>query len=95
MKEMKLLHKQQLDRENKRLIEVRYVLIYMQKECENTSDTSFFNKTIAHNPMAQTFRNTTLCQQAPAMISHSSHPNLRTLLGAKPIIESTVKTLLK
>ncbi len=90
-----MLDKQQLDKENKRLIEVRYALIYMQKECENTSDTTFFNRTLGENAMGPTLSKAPLFQQSLTLRSHSSQPNMRTLLGAKPIIESTVKTLLK
>lgn len=39
VRDLNMVKKQQVEEENKRLIELRYVLGYLQKECENTSES--------------------------------------------------------
>ena len=96
LKELKFLNKNQLDRENKRLIELRYALIYMQKECENTTESTFFCKTFGENMLGnvkQVGGNGQCIEKWPSARSNvnKSQPNMRNLLLHKDLVHTTAK----
>lgn len=72
----------------------------MQKECENTTEGTFFTKTFGENMLGKVSKgggSGQCVEQWPSArsIASTSQPNMRNLLCHKDLVQTTIKSVLK